>query len=88
VTHLSDNDGLTDKHWLPSLGTGDWSSVAAAFPADSFRGFLTLEVLPKREAYIEEQEFLRRGVERLSWFAGLAGWRPDVVMAPAEAGAP
>lgn len=73
VTHLSDNDGLTDKHWLPSLGSGDWSSVAAAFPAAAFRGFLTLEVLPKRDAIVGVEEFLGRGIERLRWFAGLAG---------------
>ncbi len=72
VTHLSDNDGLTDKHWLPTLGTGQWEPVARAFPVDLYRSFLTLEVLPKRDAPRPAPEFLRRGMELLSWFAKMA----------------
>jgi len=75
VTHFSDNDGLTDKHWMPSLGSGDWGSVAQAFPASTFRSFLTLEVLPKRDAFRPAPEFLRHGVELLDWFAEMAHTR-------------
>ncbi len=77
VTHLSDNDGLTDKHWLPSLGIGNWESVARAFPTSLFRSFLTLEVLPKRDAFGPANEFLRRGVELLGWFAETARNRAE-----------
>ena len=80
VTHLSDNDGLTDKHWLPSLGTGDWESIARAFPAGVFGSFLTLEVLPKRDAFGPAPEFLRQGIDLLDWFAEMA--RPRTLAEP------
>ena len=28
ATHLSDNDGLTGKHWMPGQGNGDWRAIA------------------------------------------------------------
>lgn len=71
ITHLSDNDGLTDKHWLPGKGNGDWNSVAAAFPLATYTGFLTLEVLPKRHEPFNVGRFLAEGIERLRWFEGL-----------------
>lgn len=71
VTHLSDNDGLTDKHWLPGKGTGDWGAIARAFPLATYRGFLTLEVLPKRGDDLPQADFLAQGLERLRWFEGL-----------------
>ncbi len=70
VTHLSDNDGLADRHWLPGLGTGRWEAVARSFPP-SYGGYLTLEVLPKREQFGDPERFLRDGVARLDWIASL-----------------
>ncbi len=45
VTHLSDNDGLTDKHWLPGEGLIDWGALIDAFPADTYSGCFSLEVV-------------------------------------------
>lgn len=71
VTHLSDNDGLSDKHWLPGKGIVPWEKIARAFPAETYHGFLTLEVLPKRYEFNSEEEFLSEGIERLRWLEGL-----------------
>ena len=71
ITHLSDNDGLSDKHWLPGKGIGNWESFAAAFPAESYAGFLTLEILPKRYEYLPEEEFLQEALNSLRWFDDL-----------------
>jgi len=71
ITHLSDNDGLTDKHWLPGKGTGDWRAVAESFPISTFDGFLTLEVLPKRYEPFTHKSFLAEALARLRWFEGL-----------------
>ncbi|HUZ18263.1 MAG TPA: TIM barrel protein [Spirochaetia bacterium] len=72
ITHLSDNDGLSDKHWLPGLGNGPWERVARAFPVESFSGYLTLEVLPSSREFAGGMEFLLLGRERLRWFEALA----------------
>jgi sugar phosphate isomerase/epimerase len=44
-THLSDNDGARDCHWIPGYGTIDWTAVAAAMPARRPLP-LSLEVVP------------------------------------------
>ncbi len=28
VTHIGDNDGVLDRHWLPGLGTLNWKEIA------------------------------------------------------------
>lgn len=91
ITHLSDNDGLSDKHWLPGLGNGNWEPVADSFPAEEFDGYLTLEVLPKRESYGPPEQFLRAGIERLDWFWSIVeakrNGRPGLAkLVPASAG--
>lgn len=45
TTHLSDNDGEKDRHWLPGQGSIDWLKVSEHFPQD-YRGCLTLEAYP------------------------------------------
>lgn len=71
VTHLSDNDGLTDKHWMPGKGSGEWSAIAKHFPVATFDGFLTLEVLPKRYEPFTHESFLGQGIESLQVFERL-----------------
>jgi sugar phosphate isomerase/epimerase len=44
-THLSDNDGTRDCHWIPGFGTIDWTAVATAMPATRPLP-LSLEVVP------------------------------------------
>lgn len=44
TTHISDNDGLDEKHWLPGLGTIAWRNVIAAFVESGYRGAFMYEV--------------------------------------------
>lgn len=65
TTHLSDNDGLKDRHWLPGHGLIDWAMVAESFPK-SYRGCLTLEAYPTAEELNETpQTFLKRAYQRI-----------------------
>ncbi|MCO5388225.1 sugar phosphate isomerase/epimerase family protein [Desulfosporosinus sp.] len=63
-THLSDNDGLKDRHWLPGQGIIDWTKVANHFPT-SYRGCLTLEAYAtKEEREDSPQNFLEKAYQR------------------------
>jgi len=44
--HLSDNDLIKDRHWLPGEGIIDWQKINKAFPRDTYKGNITLEVYP------------------------------------------
>ncbi|WP_054876151.1 sugar phosphate isomerase/epimerase family protein [Oxobacter pfennigii] len=65
ATHISDNDGVVDRHWPPYDGIIDWDKVIDAFPKDTYKGFLTLETLAKEEDQKNPpQSFLKRAYER------------------------
>lgn len=65
TTHLSDNDGLKDRHWLPGHGTIDWAMVAKHFPA-SYQGCLTLEAYPTTgEREDSPQIYLKRAYQKV-----------------------
>lgn len=42
-THLSDNDGIKDRHWLPQQGHIDWQLVKQLLPR-TYSGVISLEV--------------------------------------------
>ncbi len=70
TTHLSDNDGREDRHWLPGRGIVDWAGVAGALRDGGYRGPLTLEVFAGDEAPLPPPEgFLHRA---FAWLSGLA----------------
>lgn len=65
ATHLSDNDGLEDQHWLPGHGIINWAKVAQHFPA-GYRGCLTLEAYPTAEEREESPEiYLKRALQEV-----------------------
>ncbi|TWH60180.1 sugar phosphate isomerase/epimerase [Desulfitobacterium sp. LBE] len=71
TTHLSDNDGLKDRHWLPGHGVIDWVRVADAFPR-LYKDFLTLEVYPTPlEGQGRPEEFLARAYDRITGIRAL-----------------
>lgn len=70
TTHLSDNDGVEDRHWPPGQGNISWAGFANAFPQESYAGPLMLEVLPK-DASQTPQAFLKETYESLSSLANL-----------------
>ncbi len=70
ATHLSDNDGRNDRHWLPGEGIVDWNRVAGVFPGSTYPGALTLEVV-RKESSEPPEAFLARAYEKVAWVAGL-----------------
>lgn len=42
--HISDNDGVDEKHWLPGRGVIDWPGVVAALREAGYRGPWMYEV--------------------------------------------
>lgn len=65
ATHLSDNDGLEDRHWLPGHGIIDWVMVAQHFPT-GYRRCLTLEAYPTTEEREESPEiYLKRAIQKV-----------------------
>lgn len=43
--HLSDNDGITERHWPPGEGQINWHDVLSALKFVRYTGVLGLEVL-------------------------------------------
>lgn len=59
--HISDNDGLDDRHWLPTRGVIPWQAWAAALSEVGFRGPLTYEIVPRafaQDGPLTEREML------------------------------
>jgi sugar phosphate isomerase/epimerase len=66
--HLSDNDGIEDRHWLPGEGIVDWLEVCGVLSGLSFPGHLMLEVLPTENEFAEgPAKFLERACDRIHW---------------------
>lgn len=66
TTHLSDNDGLKDRHWLPGQGSIDWIKLTNHFP-EGYRGCLTLEAYPMHEEHEDSpQRFLQKAYQRVA----------------------
>ena len=67
VTHLSDNDGLEDRHWVPGNGIVDWAVIASHFPVTTYQGALSLEVSARQdESHLTTDEFLSKVILRLT----------------------
>lgn len=68
VTHIGDNDGAADKHWLPRKGILPWDIVREHFPVHTYEGYLNLEVFPAdREQKAEE--FLKEAYGSVTWLS-------------------
>jgi len=52
--HVSDNDGIDEKHWLPGEGVIDWQSVIAALRGVDYAGPFLYEVV-RGEKALEER---------------------------------
>jgi len=67
VTHFSDNDGLSDKHWLLGEGVINWEALKANFPVNTYSGILTLEVVPKIKEQKSAQHFVGIAFKKAMW---------------------
>lgn len=75
TTHLSDNDGAVDRHWLPGEGIINWQDLARIFP-DDYSGFITLEVCPtQNELRGTPQNFLTRAYQSASRVSSLCSYK-------------
>jgi len=64
TTHLSDNNGTNDDHYLPGDGRIDWDMVQDAFPTSQYSGALMLEVVPQTIAGITPEHFAQTAYSR------------------------
>jgi len=71
VTHLGDNDGVVDRHWLPGLGILDWKEIARWLPMKTFQGSLTLEVFSKDQEKESASDFMASAYQSIQWFQSL-----------------
>jgi sugar phosphate isomerase/epimerase len=44
TTHISDNDGLDEKHWMPGEGVLNWKEIITAFAETGYSGPFMYEV--------------------------------------------
>jgi sugar phosphate isomerase/epimerase len=61
AVHLSDNDGLEDRHWIPFTGIVDWERVCYVLHKARYANPLLLEV--ENNGQIPTDEFLNKSAE-------------------------
>lgn len=78
--HLSDNDGLSDRHWELGKGVVDWFAFADVLAAEGRPPVLCLEVI-QDDPEEDEMLFLRRSMASLDRLAGEVGGNVERGMA-------
>lgn len=71
VTHLGDNDGVHDRHWLPGLGVLNWEEIMRWLPVKTYQGSLTLEVFSKDQENEPVTNFMAASYRSIEWLHGL-----------------
>ncbi|PKM87532.1 MAG: sugar phosphate isomerase/epimerase [Firmicutes bacterium HGW-Firmicutes-12] len=72
ATHLSDNDGIKDRHWLPGNGIISWERLLKKYAFNTYKRYLTLEVCADYDEMKEGPEpFLGKAFHRLSFIREL-----------------
>jgi sugar phosphate isomerase/epimerase len=71
VTHLADNDGVLDRHWLPGLGVLNWEEIMIWLPGKTYQGSLTLEVFPKDQENEPAPDFIASAFQSIQWLHNL-----------------
>jgi sugar phosphate isomerase/epimerase len=62
--HLSDNDGIKDRHWLPFDGVIDYQTLVSPYLAKTAIPY-TMELISDREKYPDERGYLKEAKMRL-----------------------
>lgn len=63
ATHLSDNDGIKDRHWLPGNGIIEWKTIISSFAINRYENNLTLEVCANQDEMKDQPEqFLNKAI--------------------------
>jgi sugar phosphate isomerase/epimerase len=71
VTHLADNDGILDRHWLPGLGILNWKEIASRWPMKTYKGSLILEVFSKDQVKESAADFMASSYRSIQWLHNL-----------------
>jgi sugar phosphate isomerase/epimerase len=69
TTHLSDNDGVFDNHFLPGQGKGAWPEVFKNFPQALYKEDIFLEVIPTPSEAADPKQYLAQAYEKATWVA-------------------
>jgi sugar phosphate isomerase/epimerase len=72
TTHLSDNDGKQDRHWLPGEGVIDWHRLTHIFSQIQYDHYVTLEVCASELQLQQSPEsFLAQAYQSAAWISEL-----------------
>jgi sugar phosphate isomerase/epimerase len=78
TTHLSDNDGFKDRHWIPGEGIIDWPKLTNILAQAQYHKYLTLEVYPTElQLRGTPRKFLLQACQRAKWISQLCSAEPD-----------
>lgn len=67
--HISDNDGIEDRHWLPFDGIIDYEKVLPYFRNKDLP--YTMELIADKEKYPDEMAFLHEAKKRINRFTAM-----------------
>ena len=65
TTHISDYDGIDEKHWMPFSGVIDWGAFADVLHCISYRGAFIYEVTLDKNSLEAEFENILRNFDRI-----------------------
>jgi len=58
--HLSDYNGVDEKHWLPGIGVIDWPAFLDALRATDYQGPFNYEAKPEGDSCAERAQSIER----------------------------
>ena len=65
TTHISDYDGIDEKHWMPFSGVIDWRPFAEELHGINYRGAFIYEVTLDKDCLAAELEKILENFERI-----------------------
>lgn len=75
AVHLSDNDGLCDRHWIPGSGNVNWEKIIKTIKQTNIRSY-SMETFPnEEEKKLKPSEFLIKARNSMEEKLGLFIWR-------------
>ena len=63
--HISDNDAIDERHWLPGQGALDWPAIVVALRGCGYRGPFLYESARDRAGGVVTAQVIRENYERL-----------------------
>lgn len=63
--HISDYDGIDEKHWLPFEGVVDWGGFADALRGIEYSGAFIYETTPQADTVAEKLEIIDANFQRI-----------------------